>query len=253
MDYMDVPKELLDLAVSVSKAANAEYWACDVAVGKDGKYRILECATAFAAFPYIRDWIGQYIMYLISDGKFKKPNIPLYNWEELGKIDSSLLRTMRYITFGKYSASFDGEYFMKKKRETSDGQEYIFDLDNRYPMLDVKERVEEEWPSEKYNFQDKYPLKSIKSMEVDIPKGADESALDLSKIKEEELYAFLTTSIKGIGDKKATQMLDKYGKEGLIELIENNPNTLLTIEGMNENIVKKLLEQWSRFKEMLKL
>jgi glutathione synthase/RimK-type ligase-like ATP-grasp enzyme/Txe/YoeB family toxin of Txe-Axe toxin-antitoxin module len=253
MDYMDVPKELLDLAVSVSKAANAEYWACDVAVGKDGKYRILECATAFAAFPYIRDWIGQYIMYLISDGKFKKPNIPLYNWEELGKIDSSLLRTMRYITFGKYSASFDGEYFMKKKRETSDGQEYIFDLDNRYPMLDVKERVEEEWPSEKYNFQDKYPLKSIKSMEVDIPKGADESALDLSKIKEEELYAFLTTSIKGIGDKKATQMLDKHGKKGLIELIENNPNTLLTIEGMNENIVKKLLEQWSRFKEMLKL
>ncbi|MEN8727262.1 MAG: hypothetical protein ABF276_04785, partial [Sulfurovum sp.] len=27
MDYMDVPKELLDLAVEVSKAANAEYWA----------------------------------------------------------------------------------------------------------------------------------------------------------------------------------------------------------------------------------
>ncbi|MGC9351080.1 MAG: ATP-grasp domain-containing protein, partial [Sulfurovum sp.] len=45
MDYMNVPKELLDLAVKVSKAANAEYWACDVAVGEDGKYRILECAT----------------------------------------------------------------------------------------------------------------------------------------------------------------------------------------------------------------
>ena len=80
MDYMNVPKELLDLAVQVSKDANAEYWACDVAVGKDGKFRILECATAFAAFPYIRDWIGQYIMWKFSNGRFAKPNIPLFNW-----------------------------------------------------------------------------------------------------------------------------------------------------------------------------
>lgn len=71
MDYMNVPKSVLDLAVKVSKSANAEYWACDVAYGKDGKVRILECATAFAAFPYIRDWIGQYIMWSLSEGRFK--------------------------------------------------------------------------------------------------------------------------------------------------------------------------------------
>ena len=62
MDYQNVPRRVLDLAVNTSKAANAEYWACDIAVGKDGQYHILECATAYAAFPYIRDWIGQYLM-----------------------------------------------------------------------------------------------------------------------------------------------------------------------------------------------
>ncbi len=253
MDYMNVPKELLDLAVKVSKAANAEYWACDVAVGKDGKYRILECATAFAAFPYIRDWIGQYIMWKISDGRFKKPNIPLYNWEELGKIDASLLRTMRYITFGKYSPAFDGEYFMKQKRETNDGQEYIFDLDNRYPMLNTEDRNYEEWPSEKWNYQDKYPLKSIKTMEVDSPKDSDESSLNVSELSEEELHTFLTSSVKGIGNKKASAMLEEHGKEGLVDVIENNPNVLLTIEGMKEKTLGKLLKQWGRFKEMLKL
>jgi len=55
MDYQDVPQEALDLAVAASKAANSEYWASDIAVSFDDKYSILECATAFAAFTYIRD------------------------------------------------------------------------------------------------------------------------------------------------------------------------------------------------------
>jgi len=157
MDYMNVPKGVLDLAVKVSKAANAEYWACDIAVAKeDGAFRILECATAFAAFPYIRDWIGQYLMWQLSEGRFPKPNIPLYNWEELGKIDSSLLRTMRYITFGKYTPSFDGEYFINKTKIDENGTTHkMHELDMEYPMEDTLKREKEEWPSEEWNFTGK--------------------------------------------------------------------------------------------------
>lgn len=149
MDYMDVPKEVLDLTVKVSKAAKAEYWACDVAVGKDGKLRILECATAFAAFPYIRDWIGQYLMWQISGGQFRLPHTPLYNWEELGKMNSSLLRTMRHITFGKtvYPSCDSGETFSAIS-------------DDNYPIMDVYgEQGSEEWPSERWNLQDSYKKK----------------------------------------------------------------------------------------------
>ena len=160
MDYMNVPKSVLELSVKASKSAKAEYWACDVAYGKDGKVRILECATAFAAFPYIRDWIGQYIMWLLSDGRFRKPHIPMFNWEELGKIDSSLLRTMRHITFGKYNASFDGEYFGRKKKVYGKGEVYLHQLDEKYKIFKVKNRTKEEWASEKWNFQDNY-LKNI--------------------------------------------------------------------------------------------
>jgi glutathione synthase/RimK-type ligase-like ATP-grasp enzyme len=153
MDYMDVPVEVLDLAVSVSKAANAEYWACDVAVGVDGQLRILECATAFAAFPYIRDWIGQYLMWQLSDGRFNQPHTPLYNWEELGKISSSLLRTMRYITFGRYSyqSCDSGETFSQISQDN-------------YPIYDVNGTLEaEEWPSETWNRQDNYKISKTKS------------------------------------------------------------------------------------------
>ncbi|MCH9814425.1 MAG: hypothetical protein K0U47_10855 [Epsilonproteobacteria bacterium] len=254
MDYMDVPVELLELAVKVSKAANAEYWACDIAVGVDGEYRILECATAFAAFPYIRDWIAQYLMWKFSDGRFKKPNIPLFNWEELGKIDSSLLRTMRHIAFGTFSPSYDGAYYMNKKIAV-DEQKSIFDVDSQFPMLNTRERDEEEWPSEKWNYQDKYALKNLKSMEVENNQAlqdGDESALNAEEISDEEMFSFLSTSTKGFGKKKAAKALETYGKEKLVHMLENEPDQLLDVKGIKEKTMQKMVDAWGTFKQILK-
>ena len=144
MDYQNVPKKVLDLAVKVSKAARAEYWACDIAVDRDNNLRILECATAFAAFPYIRDWIGQYLIWSFSKGLFTKPNIPLNNWEELGKMESSLLRTMRYITFGEYKPSTDGDCFTDLSEE------------QRLEISPIEaNQLSEEWPSSVWNIKGK--------------------------------------------------------------------------------------------------
>ncbi len=254
MDYQNIPKELLDLAVKVSKAANAEYWACDIAVGKDGKYRILECATAFAAFPYIRDWIGQYLMWKFSNGRFRKPNIPIYNWEELGKIDSSLLRTMRHVYFGQYTPSYDGEYFLNQTKDTQEQeQQELFSLDELYPMLDTQDRTTEEWPSEKWNYQDKYKLKSIKTMEVENQPSEDESNIEADDIDNSQLHAYLSTSAKGFGKKKAAKLMKAHSKEDIIKILENNPNKLLQTKGIKEKTLKKLLKGWSRFKAMIKL
>ncbi len=116
MSYENVPMSALELAVKASKAAKAEYWACDIAIdAKTGKPYILECATAFAAFPYIRDWIGQYIMWDLSEGRFRLPHVPLYSWEELGKMSAAMLRTMRHIYFAKYTPSADGAYWLADK------------------------------------------------------------------------------------------------------------------------------------------
>ena len=116
MSYENVPMNALELAVGASKAAKAEYWACDIAIDENtDKAYILECATAFAAFPYIRDWIGQYLMWDLSNGAFRLPHVPLFSWEELGKVSPSLLRTMRHIHFAKYSPSADGAYWLEDK------------------------------------------------------------------------------------------------------------------------------------------
>lgn len=110
MSYDNVPMGALELAVSASKAAKAEYFACDIAEYGDD-YSILECATAFAAFSYIRDWIGQYLMWDLSGGRFAKPHVPLFSWEELGKIKPELLRCLRHIGFSRYHPSADGALY----------------------------------------------------------------------------------------------------------------------------------------------
>ncbi len=121
MSYDNIPMNALELSVKASKAAKAEYWACDIAIDAETENAyILECATAFAAFPYVRDWICQYLMWDFSNGKFPKPHIPLFSWEELGKIDSSLLRTMRHIGFSRYKPSCDGTWYINDPLDTFD-------------------------------------------------------------------------------------------------------------------------------------
>jgi hypothetical protein len=258
MDYMNVPKELLDLAVKVSKDANAEYWACDVAVGEDGKYRILECATAFAAFPYIRDWIGQYLMWKFSNGRFPKPNIPLFNWEELGKLDPSVLRTLRYITFGRYTPSYDGAYFLDKKvRETEEGDMYLHELDSLYPMLLTEDRKKEEWPSEKWNFQDNYGKSVRKVHAKSNPKPSRDEAVeseeqeDIIVLTEKKMKKILT-SVDGIGEKKSEKILEKFDMVELVKTLEKAPEKLVDeLSWFKNKMLKQLNSAWDVFKSKL--
>ncbi|MFD2177462.1 ATP-grasp domain-containing protein [Veronia pacifica] len=242
MDYQDIPKDVLDLAVKASKAANAEYWACDIALGKDGKLRILECATAFAAFPYIRDWIGQYLMWLLSDGKFRKPNIPMYNWEELGKIDSSLLRTMRHITFSSYTPSRDSDELFTQLDEMG------------FPIIDTQYRPEEEWPSEVWNRQDNFKLKAIniQAKALQPVPGADEQgevaelgSYSPAEFDDEKLREFLS-SIKGIGGKMVDDIIEHFGAEGFVEAINTQPETLCAVKNLKQKKLALIVESWQQ-------
>ncbi len=251
MDYQDVPEGVLELAVKVSKAANAEYWACDIAVGKeDGKYRILECATAFAAFPYIRDWIGQYLMWKLSNSRFPKPNIPIYNWEELGKIDASLLRTMRYITFGRYTPSFDGEYFLNRQKMDESGAVHpIWELDERFLMLNTEDRDYEEWPSEKWDFTKK--CKNFWDKKEPQDGGEEHTFIEPTdaepvRLKEKEIVEFLKDTL---GKKKARKILEQIDAFNLAYELDNDPDALLEIKGIKEKTLEKLLEAWQEWKK----
>ena len=209
MSYENVPMNALELAVKASKAAKAEYWACDIAIcAKTGKAYILECATAFAAFPYVRDWICQYLMWDFSKGRFNKPHIPLFSWEELGKIDPNLLRTLRHIGFSKYTASYDGEYFFKDKQD-------IYEMEL-----------------------------ALLSHESDVPEKSDENCITL-----EECQEFKTIQENKINFNSATltDLMSLHGmeedlalqiQEYLQENIITDSSDLLELEAIDEQMLK---------------
>ncbi|MCF6340813.1 MAG: hypothetical protein L3J10_08735 [Sulfurimonas sp.] len=259
MDYTNVPKNVLDLAVRVSKAAKAEYWAVDVAYAKDGKARILECATAFAAFPYIRDWIGQYIMWSLSEGRFKKPHIPMFNWEELSKMDSSILKTLRHITFGKFTPSYDGDHFAKKKKVYGKEEVYLHELDDVYKMYDIKSRDTEEWPSEKWNYQYNLALKKSKSLKIKCPSAkespnptgdeSEESIAEAAKYSTKEISEFLIT-VNGVGKKKVKKIMNHFENvEKLVGTLEQNSMLISEVKGVCEKLAKKVGKAWKKYKK----
>jgi len=253
MDYQNVPKEALDIAVRASKAAHAEYWACDIALGTDGKFRILECATAFAAFPYIRDWIGQYIMWTLDNNRFRKPYIPLYNWEELGKIRSSLLRTMRHITFGEYTPSYDSADALEAMSK------------ELYPLLPVELQLGEEWPSERWNFQDNYVPRSqlqrfedlhLENQDVGLEDVADESADDTDVIEQVQVLSHAQLSaffagVKGIGPKLTDVIIETLGVEGTSNALHDDVEQLLTVKNIQRKKLTAISEHWDWFKTTL--
>lgn len=260
MDYQAVPEQVLELAIKASKAANAEYWACDIAVSMEDDYTILECATAFAAFPYIRDWIGQYLMWLLAPQDFRQPFFAHRNWEELGKIDSSLLRTMRYISFGQPDYSTDtGEYAP---------------ADERYRLLETSYLREEEWPSEAWNFQGNTPYKVIaadgeplasvdtalesvigeadtgieQQGEVDVAPvlKATETTEDNKVPTEEELLEFFL-QVKSVGKTLATDIVSTLGANETLRVLNHQPEVLLQFRNLKHKKLAIIMDGWREY------
>ncbi len=209
MSYKNIPMNALELAVKASKAAKAEYFACDIAIdAKTSKAYILECATAFAAFPYIRDWICQYIMWDLSNGKFKKPHVPLFSWEELGNVDSSLLRTLRHIGFSKYKPSYDGEYYLNDAKKTFD-----MELTQESLLSDIPKSIASEISaSNKQNESKKLELKKI-------------------NLNNANLTDLMT--LQGMEDELAIEM-EIYLKDNVI----TDTSDLLELESIDEQMIK---------------
>ncbi|WP_263079735.1 hypothetical protein [Endozoicomonas sp. Mp262] len=273
MDYMNVPEEALEVAVRASKAANAEYWACDIAVSHDDEYRILECATAFAAFPYIRDWIGQYLMWKLSAGRMPCPHIPMYNWEELGKISSSVLRTMRNITFAQ---SHD-------TRPMTDTCETFHQMTPEgYPILDTRDRHQEEWPSEIWNRQDNYAslvarggidavvaelmasARLLSQQAVDT--GIEEAYAPVHQVHQnvelkkkiskpeiqepvkpqfsESLMVDLLAGARGVSKNLAKLIIETLGLAGVLDALQNNPEKLTEVKNIKAKRLSNIMECW---------
>ncbi len=69
-------------------------------------------------------------------------------------------------------------------------------------------------------------------------------------VNQNELFFFLNRVVKGFTKKLTAELIEKYGQEELIEILENDIERLMEIKGMNTKRLEKLSNGWKQFRSM---
>ncbi len=65
-----------------------------------------------------------------------------------------------------------------------------------------------------------------------------------------ELLFFLSRVVKGIGEKMAGQLLERFGENELVRILEEEPDRLLAVKGIKEKRLALIMKSWHRHKSL---
>ncbi|MBL4730621.1 MAG: AAA family ATPase [Sulfurimonas sp.] len=73
------------------------------------------------------------------------------------------------------------------------------------------------------------------------------------KINQNQLFFFLNKIVKGFTKKLSSELIEKFGAEMLIEILDNDIERLLEFKGIKEKRLKKIQNSWKKFRSMREL
>ena len=73
------------------------------------------------------------------------------------------------------------------------------------------------------------------------------------KVNQNELFFFLNKIIKGFTKKLTAELIEKFGQEGLVDILDNDIERLLEFKGIKEKRLKKIQASWKQFRSMRRL
>ncbi len=73
------------------------------------------------------------------------------------------------------------------------------------------------------------------------------------RLRTNDLFYFLTKVVKGLGEKLAYELIDAYGNDPLVKILENEPEKLLEFKGIKEKKLAKIKASWDKQKELREL
>ncbi|MBT5934101.1 AAA family ATPase [Sulfurimonas sp.] len=76
---------------------------------------------------------------------------------------------------------------------------------------------------------------------------------DSLKVNQNELFFFLNKIIKGFTKKLSADLIEQFGQEGLIDILDNDIERLLEFKGIKEKRLKKIQNSWKQFRSMREL
>jgi len=75
---------------------------------------------------------------------------------------------------------------------------------------------------------------------------------DDAKLKTDEMYFFLTSVVKGVGDKKAYRILDRFGDD-TARVISESPEKLSSVPGIGEKRIETIVSSYKKFSHIREL
>ncbi len=73
---------------------------------------------------------------------------------------------------------------------------------------------------------------------------------DSIKVNQNELFFFLNKIVKGFTKKAAAELIEQFGPEELVNILDNDIERLLEFKGIKEKRLKKIKESWKKFRSM---
>ena len=76
---------------------------------------------------------------------------------------------------------------------------------------------------------------------------------DTIKVNQNELFFFLNKIIKGFTKKLSAELIEHFGAEELVNILDNDIERLLEFKGIKEKRLKKIQASWKQFRSMREL
>ena len=73
------------------------------------------------------------------------------------------------------------------------------------------------------------------------------------KVNQNELFFFLNKIIKGFTKRLSAELIEHFGAEELVDILDNDIEKLLEFKGIKEKRLKKIQTSWKKFRSMRKL
>ncbi len=73
------------------------------------------------------------------------------------------------------------------------------------------------------------------------------------KVNQSELFFFLNRVVKGFTKKLTSDLIEKYGEEGLVDVLDNNIEKLLEFKGVKEKKLERIQKSWKQFRSIREL
>jgi exodeoxyribonuclease V alpha subunit len=82
------------------------------------------------------------------------------------------------------------------------------------------------------------------------PKYGDEFDAETITINTQGMFFFLANIVKGLGNTLAKELIKAYGDARIADILDNNPQELLSFKGIKEKKLKKIVESWNKYKSL---